>query len=558
MIKNKFITIKISKKNIEHFKCHYKDIKLGDIIQIDPSNLQKNSNIRVDVICDICGIERNIKNQSYIKNINSCSKYPIYTCDKCSHIKIKEFNKKKWGVDYYSQTEEYGDKFRSTMLYRYGVEYALQSEELKEKAKKKNLEKLGVENPFMDSEMIQRKFKEKWGVSHPSKVPELKEKAKQTMLSKWGVEYSLQNKVIKNKMINTNRERYKSDHFMQSEFCDSYIKSHRNYIKYLGSNISMFSCDCGDCHNFEMSSDNFHNRMRSNLPLCTICNPIGECRSIKEEQLYDFIMSIYSGIIIQSYRDGLEIDIYLPELEIGFEFNGLFWHSEEWKHKNYHLDKTNYFKDKGIRIIHIWEDDWTYKQEIVKSQIKNWINLSVKKISARKCQVKEIKDVKLVREFLNSNHLQGFVNSNLKLGLYYNSDLISMMSFDHLEGRKKMSENEWNLNRFCNKVNTNVVGGASKLLSYFIKTYKPKRIISYADKDWSQGGLYKVLGFNVLSESVPDYKYVVDNRRRNKQNFKKSNLKIVDISEGEFMKKSHIKKIWDCGKIKFEKLLVNI
>ena len=77
-----------------------------------------------------------------------------------------------------------------------------------------------------------------------------------------------------------------------------------------------------------------------------------------------------------SYRDSLEIDVYLPELKIGFEFNGLYWHSEECKDKNYHLNKTNYFKEKGIRIIHIWEDDWDFKRSIIESQIKNWIQFS--------------------------------------------------------------------------------------------------------------------------------------------------------------------------------------
>ena len=84
--------------------------------------------------------------------------------------------------------------------------------------------------------------------------------------------------------------------------------------------------------------------------------------SFKEKELYDFIKLIYSGEIITSYRSGLEIDIYLPELKIGFEFNGLYWHSELFKDKNYHLDKTKYFKENGIRIIHVcayrdWETD---------------------------------------------------------------------------------------------------------------------------------------------------------------------------------------------------------
>jgi hypothetical protein len=170
MIINKSIEIKISKKNIDHFLCYHKDIKLRDIIQVDPNNLQKSSNVKVDVSCDVCGIERTIKYQAYIKNINSCEEYPIYTCDKCSHVKIKSFNQKKYGVDYFSQTDEYNDKFKSTMMERYGVEYTLQSEELRDKVKKTNLEKFGFENPFMDGDRIRKIFNDKYGVDHPSKL----------------------------------------------------------------------------------------------------------------------------------------------------------------------------------------------------------------------------------------------------------------------------------------------------------------------------------------------------------------------------------------------------
>src|SRR5690606_582497 len=132
----------------------YKNIKLKDIIKIKPEQLQKGSNILIDAKCDICGIERNIKYQAYYKNINSCEEYPIYTCDKCSHIKIKSHNRKKWGVDYFSQTKEYNDKFKKTMKERWGVEYAQQSDIIREKTKETNLKKFGVENPFMDNKMI--------------------------------------------------------------------------------------------------------------------------------------------------------------------------------------------------------------------------------------------------------------------------------------------------------------------------------------------------------------------------------------------------------------------
>ena len=269
--------------------------------------------------------------------------------------------------------------------------------------------------------------------------------------------------------------------------------------------------------------------------------------------LFNFIEDNYKGVIINNYRDKYEIDIYLPDLKLGFEFNGLYWHSERFKSNDYHLGKTDYFKVKGIRIIHIWEDDWINKENIIKSQILNLLNLTKTNIFARKCTVKEISS-NISSIFLLNNHIQGNVNSSVKLGIYYNDDLVSVMTFDHFEGRKKMNNNEWNLSRFCNKINVNVIGGASKILSHFIKKYNPDRIISYADKDWSIGNLYYKLGFEIVRENRPDYKYIIGDKRVHKSRYRKSRLN-TDLSESIQMNKYGILKIWDCGKIKFEKIL---
>ncbi len=144
MLIDKKVKVKITKKNIEYYSKFF-NIKLKDIIEIDIEKyLQKNSNIKLNVKCDICGNERHIKYQAYTKNINSCKEYPIYTCDICSHIKIKSHNLKKYGVEYYSQTNEYNDKFKKTMLERYGVEYSTQSDKIREKIKQTNLKRYGV------------------------------------------------------------------------------------------------------------------------------------------------------------------------------------------------------------------------------------------------------------------------------------------------------------------------------------------------------------------------------------------------------------------------------
>jgi hypothetical protein len=249
----------------------------------------------------------------------------------------------------------------------------------------------------------------------------------------------------------------------------------------------------------------------------------------------------------------------LPEIKIGIEFNGLYWHSNKFKENNYHINKLNFFKEKGIDIKMIYEDDFDINLPIIKSQINNWLGLTQNKIYARKTEVKQVTNTEEYRNFLNQNHIQGFVASKLVYGLYHQDNLVSLMCFDKKEGRLNMEEGEWNLSRFCNLLNHQIVGGASKLLNHFIKINRPSRIISYADKDWSNGNLYFTLGFRLLSESKPDYKYIVDGLRKSKQNFTKAKLQKlghdISLTESQIMENLNINKIYDCGKMKFELLI---
>src|SRR5690606_19018969 len=148
-------------------------------------------------------------------------------------------------------------------------------------------------------------------------------------------------------------------------------------------------------------------------------------------------------------------------------------------------------------------------------------------------------------------------SSTIKIGLYYNNELVSLMTFDKFEGRKKMKQNEWNLSRFCNKINTSVVGGASKLLNYFVENWSPSRVISFSDDSWSNGNLYIKLGFTLISKSYPNYSYIIDKKRSNKQKWKKSNLVKMgfskELSESKIMEDNFGSyKIFDCGQTKFE------
>lgn len=170
MILDKKLEVKIAKYNIEHY-IKFFDVKLGDIIEIDTElHLQKESNKKINVKCDLCEEQRYIKFQAYTKNKERNEKFPIYTCDKCSHIKLKDTNKEKYGVEYYSKHPERNDKVKKTSKEKYGTEHYSKTKEYRTRYNKTCLDKFGYINPFMDTERIKLFFEELYGVDHPSKV----------------------------------------------------------------------------------------------------------------------------------------------------------------------------------------------------------------------------------------------------------------------------------------------------------------------------------------------------------------------------------------------------
>ena len=273
-----------------------------------------------------------------------------------------------------------------------------------------------------------------------------------------------------------------------------------------------------------------------------------------EKEVYDFLISL--GIECEqsnrSILGGKEIDIFMPKYNIGIECDGLRWHNELYRDKDYHLSKTNECKEYGIRLIHIFEDEWAKNSEIWKSMFRNMFGLIESKIYARKCEVREVPP-KDCRKFLDNNHIQGYSNSKINYGLYYNNELVSLMTFGfpriNMGGKRK--DGCYELVRFCNKLNTNVIGGASKLFKHFIEMNNPTEIVSYSDKRWSLGNLYQVLGFKHTHDSKPNYFYVYNMDRLNRFRFRKSLLVNegfdANKSEHDIMLDRGIYRIYDCG-----------
>ena len=280
-------------------------------------------------------------------------------------------------------------------------------------------------------------------------------------------------------------------------------------------------------------------------------------------KLYNFIIENYNGEVILDCKSIIapyEVDIYLPELKLGFEFNGVWWHSEKFKGENYHLKKYNLSISNEFNLVTIWEDDWVVKRDICESFILNKIGKTKNKIWARKCIIKEI-PYNESKDFLEKNHLQGDCKSSIRIGLYYNDELVTLMTFSKLRlplQRKEVNrrkEKNYELTRFCNIINTNVVGGASKLIKYFVNKYTPIQIETYSDNLISNGNLYKTLGFEYSHTSKPGYWYVVDGIREHRFNWRKQRLiKMgydINKTEEEIMSEMGYYRIYNAGNKKW-------
>ena len=256
--------------------------------------------------------------------------------------------------------------------------------------------------------------------------------------------------------------------------------------------------------------------------------------------------------------DGSEIDILIPSKSFGIECDGLKWHSEEFKPNNYHLTKTNECAKKGIRLFHVYEDEWLNKKGIIKDKISSVLGKTSNKVYARNCTIK-IPSEEEKRKFINETHIQGDIPSSVKLGLYYQNELVAIMTFGKLRlplGHRNVSENQYELLRYSTKLDTSVIGGASKLFKYFVDNYNPKEIISYCDLRFSVGNLYNKLGFTVDHISQPNYYYIIGNNRKNRFRFRKSELVKngydSEKSEHEIMLERKIYRIYDCGNLVFK------
>ena len=539
----------------------------------------------------------------YYHNINS---HPV--CSGCGKfVKYHSFNvgyKRFCSTKCSSSSPEVQFKSKQTCLDKYGVEHSSECPGVINKMKQTNIKRYGCSCSLHDEKSIKKK-KETWikkyGCDNPASSNIVKEKIKQTNLLKYGVVSTLQLNEVKEKSRITKLNKYGDEHFTNREKASqtnllrygnktifgspekqkeaynskikNFLKKHDDYLIDINSinGVLQYTCKCPheNClkckeKTFTISAQHYTVRRYNKIELCTKLNPVSK-DNIEGTSLEIFVRNILDDLNInyitndRTVLNGKELDIYIPDKKIAIECNGVYWHSvNKMNNENSqkHYLKWKECNGKGIQLLTIWEDQIIKKPEIIKSIILSKLGFFNKRIYARKCEIKIVPTEESIN-FINTNHLQGNVNSSIKIGLYYNNDLVSIMTFGKIRKifNKKYIDG-WELYRYCNKLGYQVIGGASKLFAYFIKQYDPNYIESFSSNDISNGNIYKSLGFDLSKSNFGSYWYVDKKLNRyHRYKFRKSELIKLgfnkELSESKIMDGLQYFKIYDSGQSKY-------
>ncbi len=508
--------------------------------------------------------------------------------------RIKQTNLTKYGVENPSQAVEVKEKRKQTLISRYGVDNPMKHQPYTDALRQTNLDKYG--HPYAtQSDIVKEKMKQtnlsRYGVPCKLQLEETKKQIKQTNLSKYGTEYPSQSAIVKEKMKQTNRIRYGGDNPMAAEQTRQKIRQtnlSRYGVEYAITSINvrektkltMMEVHGAEYHNqghipatsLEILKDKeklreiyeIHKNQTTLAKLLEVdATTVSRymimhelevstvfSTSVAEREICDLLDSW--GIVYESNTRAViskELDIYIPSHNLAIEYNGVYWHSDKFKDRYYHMNKSLECKAKGILLLHIWEDNWLEKKNIVIGKLKSKLGLASNKVYARKTQIDILKSSE-AREFMDKTHIQGATSASVWLGLRHNGVLVATL------GIKRFNGNVWDLVRFS--TSTNVVGGFTKLLSYFKKNYDWNEIFTFADLDYSHGDVYEKSGFVKAHDTVPSMFYVKNNKRYRRERFMKH--KLYDLfgdnfdptkTERENMLINGYLRLYDAGNIKY-------
>ena len=383
-------------------------------------------------------------------------------------------------------------------------------------------------------------------------VEKQNKKRAETMMEKYGVAFNLQRTEVKEKLSKPKVTPEIDALISNKEWIhEEYVVKQRTSVdiaKELGVDYSTILSRC--------SKFGFDIRQR--------------CRySLVELDVLEYIRSIYDDIVIHSDRTQIspyELDIYIPDLKLAIEIDGLYWHS--WhsdmnisENNKRHIDKTKLCRAQGIDLIHITDEEWRTNPNIIKSIIRNRLGLSDHKIYARKCEIRSVTGAD-AKKFFDANHVSGYIPASHHIGLYYNEIPVQMISVGRNRFDKSNASNTYELYRMAPALNTNVVGGFSKLIQHLRSVLGIGfALITYTDLMKFNGAGYEAVGFTFVSETGPGFFWTNGTDKISRQKCQRQNLVKwlptfnPDLSAAENMFNAGYRRFWDCGNKKYQLIL---
>jgi hypothetical protein len=279
--------------------------------------------------------------------------------------------------------------------------------------------------------------------------------------------------------------------------------------------------------------------------------------TVFRDEIIDYIDTVCSGlgkIECSKISDGIHMHLLILKRKIV-----LFFHTvESAETDTLHLLKEWNHKKKNYRIVHIWEDQWSFHREKIQSMLLSMLGLT-ERIHGRETKIVQIDNAELT-DFLRLNHMNVPIKAKYKYGLKKDGETAAVMSFSKPRKIERDGDvnNSFELLRFCNKLNTTVVGGFSKLLNQFIKMQRPDDIMTYVDADWSSGKTFIKCGFELTGE-LPAMEFWL-NLNTGEREYPHMVLKRLalpaDINwskaeEDIFLNKNNYKKVFNSGSYKY-------
>lgn len=511
-------------------------LHVGDIVDVNVKLLPPKSGIHVQCQCDSCG---ELYSQRFYRDHSVCGK-----CKMSKRLTGNSYSKKTEDIPKKSTLEDMinSGKGKQEISRSFGITISILNRWLKH-------HKLTM-TPYIGLKSIKNPNIEQDIITYVENLPIEEKLTISSLSSKFGLTRTVAKNIIKKnpqlkQKIHTTFDIFAANYDMVNERLDFYIAENNT------KSLNVIADEN------KISIEQLKKCFRSNeIPV-----KIHSYNKSKGElEVREFIRELGSECQSQLFDKKFEIDCYVADHQFGVEYCGEYWHRFDQfgnNNKNRHLDKLKFFKEKGVKLFTIFENEWLIKRPIIESMIRYRVNHhSIRTIYARKCILKEI-DKASANEFHKTNHIHGYAASTFNFGLYCNDELVSVLSL--IKSRFDKSA-EYEIARFSSTLNTSVVGGFSKLFNFFTIQYNPNSCVTYADRRFGEGETYLNNCFQYMTSTKPNYWYYDKTTAtlENRMKYQKSKLKTLfpmhfseTKTEFEIMTDAGYFKVYDCGSNKY-------